>query len=79
MIYAVKLQEFPDDETTTTPDDETTTADAGDETTTASDETTTKKAENSTSPNTGDPSMLLAGAFALMGSVGVVAAKKRKK
>lgn len=75
-----------DDETTTAPDDETTTApeeesssDAGDETTTVSDETTTKKAETSTSPNTGDPSMLLAGAFALMGGVGVVAARKRKK
>lgn len=43
-----------------------------------SEEPTTSTGD-STSPNTGDPSMLLTGAFALMGSVGVVAARKRRK
>lgn len=73
----------PTTEPTTAPEEETTvaeetTAPATEETTVA-EETTTKKPGSSTSPETGDPSMLLTGAFALMGALGVVATGKRKK
>lgn len=80
----------PTTEPTTAPEEETTVAEettapateettVAEETTTAAEETTTKKPGSSTSPETGDPSMLLTGAFALMGALGVVATGKRKK